>query len=105
MHLECHKSQFIPGEPHLGTVEECNIIAEDKEIAELIWEAVSNSYEVPCVVFGFDVFTDDPIDIDVDEWFGKGTVEKLEDWLHSIPEDDGIEEEKHVNMFKDILGI
>jgi len=94
----------IPGEPHLGYVNECELIADDEEVFELLWNTITMSGDIPSTIYGIDDYTDDEIEIDTAEWFGDKEMKQLEEWLYGIPEDIELTDE-HMKQAMEILGI
>jgi len=47
MYMECTKYLVMEGEPHLGKIEECELIADDYEIEDMIIEQLYDDCDYP----------------------------------------------------------
>jgi predicted house-cleaning noncanonical NTP pyrophosphatase (MazG superfamily) len=81
MYIACQKYPTMPGEPHLGHVTECELIADQSEVLDLIAEAIEDSGEFPICVYGIDDYSDEQIELEVNDWVDDTLIEEMNQWL------------------------
>ncbi len=81
MYEVCHKYPVMPGEPHLGSMTECELIIDIEEVAEILIDQIIGDGEVPYSVTGIDDYSEEDIEIDLEEWFDKSFLSELREWV------------------------
>jgi len=87
MWMKTEKFQFLSGEPHLGSVEETELMCDEEEVYYLIAEIIQDEGIVPSVVSGIDDYTEEDIEVEVNDWIDDSVVDKLNEWIEEKSEE------------------
>ena len=84
MYISCRKYPVMEGEPHLGTMEECELTVENEEVWILVTDEAFDCGFVPSTVTGIDDYTDEDIELDVSEYVDDDARDMANEYLACV---------------------
>jgi len=93
MYMECKKYNVMDNEPHLGKIEECELIADKYEVEDLIIDQLfdDETYPADMAFFFQDNYNDFDIEIKGEDYID---VEMVSDYLDSLEAEDLINKDE-----------